>query len=167
MIHGNYLDDEEIAFLGANRRQMAVVYCPRTHDWFAHDAYPLEKMLAAGVTVALGTDGRGSSPDLNLLGEMRFAAQRHPAVGMDEILRMGTIYGARALGQEVIVGSLTPGKRADLTVVALPDRDAADPHELLFDSEEPVAACYCGSAEAYRWGNNDLNRYASSIQGWR
>ena len=67
----------------------------------------------------------------------------------------------------MIVGSLTPGKRADLTVVALPDRDAADPHELLFDSEEPVAACYCGSAEAYRWGNNDLNRYASSIQGWR
>ena len=43
-----------------------MVYCPRTHDWFAHGAYPLEKMLAAGVTVALGTDGRGSSPDLSL-----------------------------------------------------------------------------------------------------
>ena len=40
-------------------------------------------MLAAGVTVALGTDGRGSSPDLNLLAEMRFAARRHPAVGME------------------------------------------------------------------------------------
>ena len=38
VIHGNYLDDEEIAFLGANCRRMAAVYCPRTHDWFAHDA---------------------------------------------------------------------------------------------------------------------------------
>ena len=74
VVHGNYLDDEEIAFLGANAGRMSVVYCPRTHDWFAHRAYPLEKMLAAGATVALGTDGRGSSPDLSLLDEMRFAA---------------------------------------------------------------------------------------------
>ena len=80
VVHGNYLDDEEIAFLGANAGRMSVVYCPRTHDWFAHRDYPLEKMLAAGATVALGTDGRGSSPDLSLLGEMRFAARRHPGV---------------------------------------------------------------------------------------
>ena len=98
VIHGNYLDDEEIAFLGANAARMTVVYCPRTHDWFAHSPYPLEKMLAAGVAVALGTDGRGSSPDLSLLAEMRFAAQRHPAVRLDRILQMGTILAARALG---------------------------------------------------------------------
>jgi aminodeoxyfutalosine deaminase len=149
VIHGNYLDDEEIAFLAANRRRMAVVYCPRTHDWFAHDAYPLAKMLATGVTVALGTDGRGSSPDLSLLGEMRFVARRHPAVGLDEILKMGTIYGARALGQESAVGSLAPGKQADLTIVSLPDRDAADPHELLFDSEESALGCYCRGVRAF------------------
>jgi cytosine/adenosine deaminase-related metal-dependent hydrolase len=143
VIHGNYLDDEEIAFLAENRGRMAVVYCPRTHDWFAHDAYPLEKMFGAGVTVALGTDGRGSAPDLNLLAEMRFTARRHPAVRLDDILKMGTIYGARALGQEALIGSLAPGKRADLTIVPLPDRDAADPHELLFDSDAPASACYC------------------------
>ena len=108
VIHGNYLDNEEIAFLAANGRRMSVVYCPRTHDWFAHDAYPLEKLLAAGVTVALGTDGRGSAPDLNLLAEMRFAARRHPTVRLDEILKMATINRGAGVGQAVATGSLAP-----------------------------------------------------------
>ena len=125
MIHGNYLDDEEIGLLAAGAARMAAVYCPRSHDWFAHRAYPLQKMLAAGDLVALGTDGRGSSPDLSILAEMRFAARCHPAVGRGQILTMGTLAGARALGREREAGSLEPGKRADLAVVALPDRDAA------------------------------------------
>jgi cytosine/adenosine deaminase-related metal-dependent hydrolase len=143
VVHGNYLDDEEIAFLGANAARMSAVYCPRSHDWFGHRPYPLEKLLAAGATVALGTDGRGSSPDLSLLAEMRFAARRHPAVGLERLLRIGTLGGAATLGRGDEIGTLTPGKLADLTVLALPDRDAADPHELLFDSELPVTACYC------------------------
>jgi aminodeoxyfutalosine deaminase len=153
VVHGNYLDDEEIAFLGAAADRMSVVYCPRTHDWFAHCDYPLEKLLAAGATVALGTDGRGSSPDLSLLGEMRFAARKHAGVPLADILSMGTIQGARALGRETELGSLAPGKRADLAIVALPDRSAADPHELLFDPAASVVSCYCHGAEAYRSGN--------------
>ena len=147
VIHGNYLDDEEIGFLGANAARMTVVYCPRTHDWFRHDPYPLEKMHAAGVAVALGTDGRGSSPDLSLLAEMRFVARRHPAVSLHRILRMGTILGAKALGRQNRVGSLEPGKQANLLVVALPDGDATDPHELLLHSEQPIVACYCNGRE--------------------
>ena len=153
VVHGNYLDDEEIAFLGAAAERMSVVYCPRTHDWFAHRDYPLEKLLAAGATVALGTDGRGSSPDLNLLEEMRFAAGKHPAVPLAEILKMATINGARALGRETEIGSLVRGTRADLAIVALPDRSAADPHELLFDPAASVVACYCRGVEVYRSGN--------------
>jgi aminodeoxyfutalosine deaminase len=161
VIHGNYLDDEEIAFLAANARHMAAIYCPRTHHWFARDTYPLETMLAAGAVVALGTDGRGSSPDLSLLAEMRFVARHHPTVVRERILRMGTIDGARALGWETQVGSLEPGKRADLTIVALPDCDAADPHELLFDSAEPVVGCYCRGVDV--WRSPDLpNRRANS-----
>jgi cytosine/adenosine deaminase-related metal-dependent hydrolase len=153
IVHGNYLDDEEIAFLGANAERMSVVYCPRTHDWFAHREYPLEKLLAAGATVALGTDGRGSSPDLSLLGEMRFAAQKHPGVPLADILRMGAIDGARALGRETEFGSLAPGRRADLAIVALPERSTVDPHELLFDPASSVVACYCRGYAAYRSGN--------------
>lgn len=153
VIHGNFLDDEEISLLAAAADRMSVVYCPRTHDWFAHRDYPLEKLLAAGATVALGTDGRGSTPDLSLLGEMRCAARKHPGVPLAAILRMATIAGARALGRETEIGSLAAGKRADLAIVALPDRSADDPHELLFDPAASVVACYCRGAEAYRSGN--------------
>jgi aminodeoxyfutalosine deaminase len=147
VVHGNYLDDAEIAFLAAAADRMSVVYCPRTHDWFAHRDYPLEKLLAAGATVALGTDGRASSPDLSLLHEMRCAARKHPAVPLAAILRMATLHGARALGRETEIGSLAPGKQADLAIVALPDRSAHDPHELLFDPAASVVACYCRGAE--------------------
>jgi len=142
IVHGNYLDDEEIALLAEHRRQMAVVYCPRTHIFFQHESYPLGRMLAAGVTVALGTDSRASSPDLNLLAEMRSAAARHPDVAPETILRMGTILAAEALGRQAEVGSLEPGKVANLAVVALPDHHAADPHELLFSRDQPVIATW-------------------------
>ena len=77
---------------------MAVVYCPRTHAWFGHARYPLEKLLAAGAIVALGTDSRASSPDLSLLAEMRHVAREFPAMSRATILELGTLGGARALG---------------------------------------------------------------------
>ena len=142
VIHGNYLDDEEIAFLADHARQMAVVYCPRTHAYFRHDPYPLEKMLAAGAVVALGTDSRASSPDLSVLAEMRAVVQKHPSVTHDAVLQLGTIHGAQALGQASEVGSLEPGKFANLAVVALPEQDTADPFELIFNSDRPVVATW-------------------------
>lgn len=146
VIHGNYLDEEEIAFLAEHAERMAVVYCPRTHAYFRRGAYPLEKLLSAGATVALGTDSRASSPDLSVLAEMRLVAQEYPAVGRDVVLQLGTIRAARALGRDHEVGSLAPGKLANLAVVALPERDAADPHDLLLNSHEPVVAgCYQGA----------------------
>jgi aminodeoxyfutalosine deaminase len=147
VVHGNYLDDEEIGFLAANAQQMSVVYCPRSHDWFSYRAYPLEKMLAAGVAVALGTDGRGSSPDLSLFDAMRFAGRRHPSVGLDVLLRMATLEGARSLGRNAAIGSLAPGHRADLAIVALPNLQAANPHELLFDPAASVVGCFCRGEE--------------------
>jgi len=142
VIHGNYLGDEAIADLADGSDHMAVVYCPRTHDYFGHDPYPLEKMLRAGVTVALGTDSRASAPDLSVLAEMRLAARRHPSVPRSTILRMGTHAGAVALGRADQIGSLGPGKQADLAIVRLPDHAAADPHDLVFDSDEPVVATW-------------------------
>ncbi|MBN2475242.1 MAG: amidohydrolase family protein [Pirellulales bacterium] len=142
VIHGNYLDEEEMAFLAERAARMAVVYCPRTHAFFGHDPYPLRMMLAAGALVALGTDSRASSPDLGMLGELRFAAGRHPDVGRDVILRLATLDAAKALGRPQDMGSLEPGKYANLAVVRLPQRTAADPHELLFESEEPVVGTY-------------------------
>ena len=142
VIHGNYLDDEEIGLLGGRADRMSVVYCPRTHAHFAHPPYPLARMLSAGVNVALGTDSRASSPDLSVLAEMRFVAAKHPSVDRHAVLELATIRAARALGREHEVGSLQPGKFADLAIVPLPDRQATDPHDLLFDSQEPVVATW-------------------------
>jgi len=121
VIHGNYLDDEELRLLGANRERMSLVYCPRTHAYFRHDTYPLAKALDAGVRVALATDSRASNPDLDLLAEMRLVACRFPAIDPCEILRMGTLAGAEALGREADVGSITPDKLANLVAAPLSD----------------------------------------------
>ena len=136
VIHGNYLDDEEIAFLAANRSRMTVVYCPRTHAYFGHPPYPLAKMLAAGVRISLGTDSRASNPDLSVLEEMRYVAKMHPDVSPEEILAMATTHGAEALGT---VGSLASGTQTPLISVPLPENQSSDPYELLFQLDSPVA----------------------------
>ena len=128
---------------------MAVVYCPRTHAWFGHPPYPLEKMLAAGASVAVGTDSRASSPDLSLLAELRHVARSRPAIPPQVVLQLGTSRAAAALDCDRESGNLAPGKWANLAVVALPDRDAADPYELLFDSDGPVVRTYYRGEEAY------------------
>ncbi len=112
IVHGNYLEDVEIDFLGKRSDRMSVVYCPRTHAYFGHDSYPLRKMLDAGVCVSLGTDGLASSPDLNLMSEMRFVLSVHPDVSLDDVFRMGTINGAKALGIAPHWGTLEAGKNA-------------------------------------------------------
>ena len=137
MIHGNYLSDEEIAFIAARRDRMAIVYCPRTHAFFGHSPYPLAKMLKAGAVVALGTDSRASNPDLNLLAEMRHVSKSH-SVPPAKIIEMATINGATALGRAAELGSLTAGKLADLAIIRLPDSATDNPYELFFDPRSRV-----------------------------
>jgi aminodeoxyfutalosine deaminase len=144
VVHGTYLGDEEIRFLARRAGRMAVVYCPRTHDYFPHAPYPLAKMLAAGITVALGTDSRASNPDLNLFEELRFAATHH-SIAPDRLLAMATLSGAKALGRDHEVGTIAAGKLADLAVVRLPNLEA-DPYELLFDPQSAVIATIRGGA---------------------
>jgi cytosine/adenosine deaminase-related metal-dependent hydrolase len=131
VVHGNYLTDEEIDFLAA-RPNMSVVYCPRTHEFFGHEPHPWRQLLARGANVALGTDGRGSNPDLSLWSELVFLRERFPNVAPDKLLELGTLAGARALGCEQDRGSITVGKYADLQVVPLNAAGIRDPHDALF-----------------------------------
>ncbi len=149
IVHGNYLDGQEIAFLAEQADRMAVVYCPRTHAWFDHRPYPLTEMLAAGVHVALGTDSRASAPDLSMLAEMRQTAKSHPAIGGDMILQLATLRAAEALGRDAELGSLESGKAADFAVVRLPDHDATDPHALLFESDGPIAETWIAGRRVF------------------
>jgi cytosine/adenosine deaminase-related metal-dependent hydrolase len=131
IIHGNYLDAEERAFLADAADRMSLVYCPRTHAYFDHAPYPLAELLAGGVRVVLGTDSRASTPDLSLLAEMRRVRRAHPQVGPHNILRMATLSSAEALGCEVRFGSLTPGKLANIVAVPLDEDAHSGPDELL------------------------------------
>lgn len=145
VIHGNYLDEEELQFLGALRDRMSLVYCPRTHAYFFHAPYPLGLALAAGVRVALGTDSRASNPDLNLLAEMRHVTKVHPQVPLQQVLRMGTQNGAEALGRNRFVGSITVHKRANLVAIPINSKLFATPDEILeeiFNSESVPSSVY-------------------------
>lgn len=98
IIHGNYLDAEEIAWLGRHADRFVVVYCPRTHGHFGHPEYPLRQMLRAGVRVALGTDSPASSPDLSIAAEIDFLRQRFPDISDSDLQDMTETNGRFALG---------------------------------------------------------------------
>ncbi len=125
--HMTQLDDAEIERLAAAGAH--VVHCPESNLKLASGFCPVARLLAAGVNVALGTDGAASNNDLDLLAEMRTAALLAKGVAGSAAalpaaaaLRMATLNGARALGLEREIGSIEPGKAADL--VALDLRDA-------------------------------------------
>ena len=138
IIHGNFLDEEEMHFIGTQRNRMTVVYCPRTHAYFPHPEYPLRTLLDAKIRVVLGTDSRASNPDLQMLSEMRCVAKRHSQVSAKEILRMGTMDGAMALGVENSLGSLAPGKQASFVAVQLPTSTESAAEHLVLDHELPI-----------------------------
>lgn len=139
VVHGNYLDAEEIAFVAGHRERMSVVFCPRTHAYFGHAPYPLRQFLSAGACVALGTDSRASNPDLDLWQEMYRCALVYRDLSPVTVLEMGTLAGATALGYAQLTGSLRPGKQADLAVLRLAAEAASDPYELLFREPRRIA----------------------------
>ncbi|GHT25561.1 chlorohydrolase [Planctomycetales bacterium] len=112
IIHGNYLNDEELKFLAERRETMAIVYCPRSHQYFSYAPYPLKKMLDFGVNVLLGTDSIASSPDLSMLNEIHFVRQLHPEVPAETIFSMATFNSAVALEIENEFGTLELGRPA-------------------------------------------------------
>jgi cytosine/adenosine deaminase-related metal-dependent hydrolase len=149
VIHGNYLSDEEIDFLSGHEN-LAVVYCPRTHAYFGHREHPWRKLIASGARVAVGTDGRASNPDLSLWRELCFLRKHHPQVDARKLLELGTIDGARALGLDAETGSLTIGKRADLTVVSLDARTGSDPYAVLIDDANRIVGTMCDGCWIHR-----------------
>lgn len=143
LAHGNYLEPSDWRpwhrAAAEQGRELAVAYCPRTHRYFGHAPHPFREMLADGVCVCLGTDSLASNPSLSILDEVRFLHRQQPDLAGALLLRMATWNGAVALGWESEVGSLGPGKRASFAVVPLPDRQAADPHLLVWNSEFEIS----------------------------
>lgn len=147
VIHGNYLEQDEIEFVEEHER-MSIVYCPRTHAYFEHADYPLHQMLQAGVRVAVGTDSRASNPNLSVMGELRYIARKHENISPEQILQLGTLDGAAALGLEVEVGSLEVGKLANLTAVDCGTVEKDATAALLFSEQVPMQTWIRGAPVA-------------------
>nr|WP_246042092.1 amidohydrolase [Cohnella pontilimi] len=121
--HAVHLTDEEIALLAD--RGVAVSHNPVSNLKLASGVARVPEMLEAGVTVSLGTDSVASNNNLDLFEEIRMAALLHKGVTGNptvvpagEALRMGTVYGARAVGLEGKTGVLKPGMKADFIAVS-------------------------------------------------
>jgi cytosine/adenosine deaminase-related metal-dependent hydrolase len=127
LAHLNYCDDAELALLASGKS--SVVYCPRTHAYFGHPPHRWRDMLAAGVNVALGTDSTASSPDLNLLDDLRLIRRIAPESSSHDLWQLVTTRPARALQMDDALGSLSPGNFADVVCFEL--RNETDPLEAI------------------------------------
>jgi aminodeoxyfutalosine deaminase len=121
-VHVNYLAAGDAALLG--ERGVGVVHCPRSRDFFQHRSFPREELAGSGVNICLGTDSlasvnkvRGRLLELNLFSEMQAFAVAHPDVPPEDILRMATLNGARALGMRGKIGELAESALADLVAI--------------------------------------------------
>ena len=127
-VHAVHLNEKEIEQLAANGCHAA--HCPSSNLKLASGFSPVAAMMKAGVNVGVGTDGAASNNKLDMMAEMRLAALLAKGVAGDaaaipaqQALAMSTIGPARALGLDAKIGSLTAGKRADITAVKM---DAAE-----------------------------------------
>jgi 5-methylthioadenosine/S-adenosylhomocysteine deaminase len=130
-VHMTQLTDEDLPRLA--RAGVHVVHCPDSNMKLASGICPVAGLIEAGVNVCIGTDGAASNNDLSLLAEMRQTALLAKvssgdaeAVPAARALSMATLHGARALGMDDEIGSIEPGKQADLAAIRL-DRIETQP----------------------------------------
>jgi cytosine/adenosine deaminase-related metal-dependent hydrolase len=142
--HCVVVEPDEIALLAEH--DVAIAHCPRSNAYVGCGIAPLREFRAAGLRVGVGTDGVSSTPSHDYFDELRAVImmarvrERRPdAMTAAETLELGTLGGARALGLDAEIGSLSPGKRADLAVVSLAD----SPY---LPVEDPTAAVVFGGS---------------------
>lgn len=123
-VHAVHLSDTDVELLA--RHGASVAHCPASNLKLASGFAPIARLLDAGVNVGIGTDGAASNNRLDMFAEMRLAAllakgvaARADALPAAKALRMATLDAAHALGLDATVGSIEPGKVADLTAVNL------------------------------------------------
>lgn len=132
IVHGNYLSPGDQALVQQNR--LSLVHCPGSHSYFGHQRFPLEEYLAQGINVGLGTDSIASNTKLDFLEELRLVKKNYPSLSASAILEMATMGGAQALRMEDQIGSLTPGKKAD--IIGFKWDGKADPAEAVFNADQ-------------------------------
>lgn len=138
------VDAEEIALLAEH--DVGVVHCPRSNAVLGCGIAPLAELRAAGIRVGLGTDSPASAPSFDMFDEIRAAMlsarareERPDALTAADALELATLGGARALGLDAEIGSIAPGKLADLTILSLEGSP-------FLPWEDPVTAAVLGGS---------------------
>jgi 5-methylthioadenosine/S-adenosylhomocysteine deaminase len=159
-VHSVHLTDAEIVLLAG--RGATVAHCPASNLKLASGIAPVAKLLAAGVRVAIGTDGAASNNRLDLIEETRLAALLAKGASGDaaalpawQALECATLSGATALGLEKQIGSLEPGKEADITAFDLASAETTpcfDPvsHLIYAASRERVSDVWVAGRQVVR-----------------
>lgn len=110
-----------------------MAHCPESNLKLGSGICPVSRLLKAGVNVCLGTDGPASNDDLDMLGEIRTSALvdkyrvEDPPLPAWQMLNLGTINGAKALGLEHKIGSIEVGKQADIVAIKLTAKPVYNP----------------------------------------
>jgi 5-methylthioadenosine/S-adenosylhomocysteine deaminase len=147
-IHAVHLDDADVGRLADSGA--AVAHCPLSNRAHGHGNAQLERLLERRIRVGLGTDSVVSVGHLDLLAEARAASRLAPSLGADDLIRLCTLAGARALGLDSQTGSLHPGKWADCIVVRSSESNPATPAEqVLASGPQDVLRTYVGGKEVY------------------
>ncbi|MGM0877723.1 MAG: amidohydrolase family protein [Bacillota bacterium] len=149
VVHGIWLNDNELELIARN--QASVIHCPVSNMYLASGVARVPEMMEKGINVALGTDGPGSNNCQDNLEVLKITACLHKVNTLDstllppmDVLKMATINGAKAMGREDELGSLEPGKKADVVIV-----------DLLKSHISPVHRC--SSALVYNANGNDVD----------
>ena len=140
LVHVNYASDDDLDLLA--RFDCSIAFCPRSHHFFGHQPHRFRDMLRRGINVCVGTDSLASNDSLSVLDELRFLYGRELSITPHELLHLGTLPGAKALGLDRICGSLTPGKSADFVVLPLESVATRDPAEDVLSAQSRPLAVY-------------------------
>jgi len=163
LAHCVWVDDEEIALMA--QRNVGVAHNPISNMKLASGAAPIEKLLAAGVAVGLGTDGEKENNNLDMFEEMKvssllakFASLNAAALDAWSVCRMATIDGARALGMEHQIGSLEIGKAADMIAIRVDT-----PRMTPLITRGPLANLHHNLVHAVQGGDVDMTMVAGRV----
>jgi aminodeoxyfutalosine deaminase len=133
VVHLNELAQSDFDLLASSSKKCSIVHCPRSHHYFEHSPFQFHKLRELGFNICLGTDSLASNDDLSLFGEMRALQKKFPGVSPEEILKMVTLNGARALRQENSLGKVHSGFSADLISVPVTRSTSAFDEIVAFD----------------------------------
>lgn len=112
VIHANFIDDEDLNII-KSWKNICVVHCPGSFDFFAHNNFPYEKIRRQGIPIALGTDSHASNPDFNFLTEVKLFLKKFPQKNIFELIPQLTTNACTAIGLKN-VGQIKVGYHADI-----------------------------------------------------